>query len=722
MAVTWKRLLFNEAVLGTANQITATNNPDGTVTLSLANDLLTKAQFADIYRQGFTNLTETSISFNGTNTFTLTSVGATWTYYRAGIKYTITGSKSVVIPGTPIATGHWHIYIDSTDGALLASTDGWSLLDTKVPVATIEFNNSLTPKYWLADERHTVLIDQRMQYILHATVGAKLATTPAIVGTLTVGNDNDAAKACGFSACAIIDQDLRTDIALLAEPDGATAVYALWYRTSATAWSWVMSDQLYAYGTYIKYDLNGTLTEGQNNKYYNTYLLVTNLQGAARYTVVSGRGEFSTLLAAQAEDLAAWSWGTFDIDEAVICYRFTWYALAANSSKGKCTLAALPKTLNLSTVTNASSGAGTDHNTLSDLQGGSETERYHLTATEHADLTDGGDTTLHGHTNIPLANLETITIGSIVGRFWDADGVPEAVDYKDWMSAFNFEQSEDWSAMEDGISAGQLQGLHKTDFVQADGSIVGASTYGQQFTNYVRTPYVIWRSDQTTHADSQYFDANVTGVPSGWTEVDAAATVSQTQKNGLLFFKGNTSETSWKYAKQMTSTFFGSGCTHFTFGPIYFRDGFYTTGDITYRFGLYNDNGGALGTTTYFNVGLKWNAALTPRRWQIFGERETGGAKVDAPAAFDLPLYTVPQPIYLGIGVYAATGTLRTYFGYSPIVETHTLINTVAPSPAYDWDASNPELPWMVMQMTRSSSTGLDDYLYIGGIEIGVVA
>ena len=34
---------------------------------------LTETQYADIYRQGFTNLTETTIAFDGTNLFTLTS-------------------------------------------------------------------------------------------------------------------------------------------------------------------------------------------------------------------------------------------------------------------------------------------------------------------------------------------------------------------------------------------------------------------------------------------------------------------------------------------------------------------------------------------------------------------------------------------------------------------------------------------------------------------------
>jgi hypothetical protein len=98
---------------------------------------------------------------------------------------------------------------------------------------------------------------------------------------------------------------------------------------------------------------------------------------------VPGRAIFTTLAAAQAEDVASFTWDNFEIDESVVCYRITW-STVTSTSKGKCRLAATPQVINLSTVTNASSGAGTDHNTLSNLQGGSLTERYHLTAAEAA--------------------------------------------------------------------------------------------------------------------------------------------------------------------------------------------------------------------------------------------------------------------------------------------------------------------------------------------------
>jgi len=38
-----------------------------------------------------------------------------------------------------------------------------------------------------------------------------------------------------------------------------------------------------------------------------------------------------------------------------------------------------------------------NHNDLQNIQGGSSTERYHLTSTQATDLTDSGDSTLHYH-------------------------------------------------------------------------------------------------------------------------------------------------------------------------------------------------------------------------------------------------------------------------------------------------------------------------------------
>jgi hypothetical protein len=75
--------------------------------------------------------------------------------------------------------------------------------------------------------------------------------------------------------------------------------------------------------------------------------------------------------------------------------------------------------VNISTVTNNSSGAGTDHNTLSNLQGGTIGEYYHITSAEKTVVTNTsgvntGDQNLSGYAT--LTGTETLTNKRITKR------------------------------------------------------------------------------------------------------------------------------------------------------------------------------------------------------------------------------------------------------------------------------------------------------------------
>ena len=59
--------------------------------------------------------------------------------------------------------------------------------------------------------------------------------------------------------------------------------------------------------------------------------------------------------------------------------------------------AASPTLVESAWIGKFSASAVGDHNLLTNLQGGTTNEYYHLTSAQHTDLTDGGDTTLHSH-------------------------------------------------------------------------------------------------------------------------------------------------------------------------------------------------------------------------------------------------------------------------------------------------------------------------------------
>lgn len=349
--------------------------------------------FTNIGRFGFLNQTETTLSFDdSTYEVTLTDAGAGWSYFRSGLKYTVSGNKSVRLvaaPDAPVNGTLYYVYIDATDGTLSAGTDAWTLNDTKVPVCTVKWNATLTPKYLLSEERHSCLIDRRQHRRDHLVEGTKLVSGGTLTGTYTVNTDNDAAKAFGVAESVIADEDLFSTLSALAEPDGATAVYPVVYRTGASAWSWEKSAMPFRYTAagYIQYDNAGTMTEGATTKFYNTWLVCSNIVGDYRFAIVHGRSEHSTAAAAYAEGFPSLASSGFPTSELVAVYQLTWSTSASHSSKGKCVLDRAAQIVSNTLV--AGLAGGIAHNSTSGIQGGTTNEAYHLTATEYAAKVSG---------------------------------------------------------------------------------------------------------------------------------------------------------------------------------------------------------------------------------------------------------------------------------------------------------------------------------------------
>ena len=73
------------------------------------------------------------------------------------------------------------------------------------------------------------------------------------------------------------------------------------------------------------------------------------------------------------------------------------------------------------------------HNALSAIDGGTTGERYHLTAAQHADLTDGGQTSLHKHDHNAQDGLQ----GGTTAEFYHAT----AAEYAELQRSDNVESS-----------------------------------------------------------------------------------------------------------------------------------------------------------------------------------------------------------------------------------------------------------------------------------------
>ena len=341
--------------------------------------------FSNIKRYGFVDRSETSISFDGVNTFTLTDNGSGWSYFRNGRMFTITGNKTVNLTSTPpAAKGKYYIFIDDEVGTLSVSQTPWTLNDTKVVVSVIAWDNALTPKFQMADERHTALWDRQSHRYHHLVDGTKLIAGSELNGyVLNSGTNTN--KVFEITEAAIADEDIFLTLDAFAKPNGTDSVYTVLYRNASLQWLWNLSPMPFKYTTtgFIEYDNNGTLTPLTNNNFTNTYLLVSNIQGQSRFMFVVGQSVFSNAASAYAERFETYNLANFITDESVALYQLTWKGVI-NAGTGQCELNRVQKISVNIVATNIV--ANPSHNSLNDLQGGTTNEYYHLTATQHTDL------------------------------------------------------------------------------------------------------------------------------------------------------------------------------------------------------------------------------------------------------------------------------------------------------------------------------------------------
>ena len=228
---------------------------------------------------------------------------------------------------------------------------------------------------------------KRQHYYEHNTFGTRFLGGGVPSGYTinpAAGAVVDTDNTFAISEAQIMDEDIINTCSALPDPDGTSTDYTIFYRDSPTTWVWLLSAVPFPYsGTYIQWDNNGVLTTGVNTNYYNSYLLYANIQSQARFVIVPGRGNFGSLVTAQAEDVSQFDWTGLGISEFVVAYQFTWHAANASTSKGKVRLAIAPVRINTNFVISASAAITPNHNSLVGLQGGAINEFYHLTSNDY---------------------------------------------------------------------------------------------------------------------------------------------------------------------------------------------------------------------------------------------------------------------------------------------------------------------------------------------------
>ena len=315
-------------------------------------------QFAvDDNKFGFKNQTDTTITFDGTNTFTLAPTSGSYDYYRAGSKDHITAAKTVVMTLTD--GNKYFVYIDSDDATLNYSTTAWTLsnTDTKVTVACLAWNSTLTPKYIFQEERHNWQFPRASHEYIHKTIGTKVQTIGAITG-YTLNSDINANKTFAIAQSSIWDEGINLIIPALTKPNGTNTDYFIAYRNSPSTWLWKKSNMPFVYNVgnsnnWIQWDNNGTMTDatggaGGKTRWLNSYLFVNNAKNDNAWNaIIPGRAIFSSLAGAISEDPSTFDLTGIPFLEGVTVYQITWSTITS-TSQGKCVMASAPKRVQVS--------------------------------------------------------------------------------------------------------------------------------------------------------------------------------------------------------------------------------------------------------------------------------------------------------------------------------------------------------------------------------------
>ena len=421
--------LNNLTVSGTSSleTVSATTLFSASTNLTAIFAPISLSQFPiDINRYGFLNHTETGISFDGVDTLTLS--GVSWSYYRAGIKYTISGNKTIQVASPMVNKTMYYIFIDAVDGTLTTATESWTLNDTKVPVATIYWDATLLPKYILADERHQCTIDRVSHRIDHFAHGTEYISG-GIASGYTLNSTIETDKTFSLTSSVIADEDMFITSNLLPDGNGTSLNYYNIYRTAASSYAWLSSDMPFKYASgathgYIEYDNgSGVSTPSDANKFVNTFIICTNAvsnyepvasttSSPFRFLIIQGRGSFDSDTLAYAESFSSLDLTGFPIVEAIGIYQMTWSTSGySNTVKGRCVLNRVQKITG-----NILEGSAIYHNSTAGIQGGVQGQYLHLNEEEHLNLTSGifsassvSSTTLYSTT----ARINTLSASTI---------------------------------------------------------------------------------------------------------------------------------------------------------------------------------------------------------------------------------------------------------------------------------------------------------------------
>jgi hypothetical protein len=185
---------------------------------------------------GFPSQTDTTVTWDdGTTTFTIAPVGATFDVWVLGVKYTKT-TETLVGDGTDftVSEGLWYISYDA-DGNLQALQTGFEFA-TMAPVYIFYWDATNSAGITDAEERHGIVMDYDTHSNLHFTRGTQWVSG-ILPGDIVADGDGDLQETIEISISngQIFDEDIFFPVVDDAPQDlSVPAQIPVYYKTGAS--------------------------------------------------------------------------------------------------------------------------------------------------------------------------------------------------------------------------------------------------------------------------------------------------------------------------------------------------------------------------------------------------------------------------------------------------------------------------------------------------------
>lgn len=343
---------------------------------------------------------------NGTRTFTIQpKLPATeFTVIQDGKLYDFNTSQNIIISDVE---GLHYLYID--DGVLYETTTfDINIIYSKVFISIVYWDFTNKQQIYLAEERHGCKMDGHTHVRLHQKDGSIYLSGMTLSNFVIGDGSSDANAQFSVLGGSIKDEDIFLD-----KPTVSTSVgLPIFYKTGATG-EWrrefnpTFSVLNTGTGRLSWNEFTGSTwqkTEVTNNDYVLYHVFATNDINYPYFSIM-GQNEYSNIWSARngaSEEINNLIVDGLPFVEFVALGTIIFQTADSYSNTVKSRIITVDGENYVDWRYSGISPSGistSDHNILLNLQGGTASEYFHLTESEHLDLTDSGDSTSHYHSS-----------------------------------------------------------------------------------------------------------------------------------------------------------------------------------------------------------------------------------------------------------------------------------------------------------------------------------